>query len=177
MTLYPCAECGKDVASTARSCPHCGHRLRALIPFWVKVALYVAFIFIFVSSLWHWRCASWVEDELPAAFREHVRRIVKEQHGLELPDDPAADHGWPQVEINAMTNLVTIDLGGNKKLESVFEAAWRWVVGKEVADILEAGLLKDDSGFDRVVEAFAAERTRRRLDVYAMILPYRVRIE
>ena len=25
--LIQCAECGKDIAMTAKACPHCGHRL------------------------------------------------------------------------------------------------------------------------------------------------------
>lgn len=54
--LIQCAECGKDIAMTAKACPHCGHRLHDVSRKvkWLKIiggGVFVYGFIVFIGDL------------------------------------------------------------------------------------------------------------------------------
>jgi hypothetical protein len=64
MTLVRCSECGHDVSTDARSCPHCGHRLVPAEPAKSDAMAGCLGLFLGPVGLWykgHWAAGfAWV---------------------------------------------------------------------------------------------------------------------
>ncbi|MCH8029050.1 MAG: zinc ribbon domain-containing protein [Candidatus Dadabacteria bacterium] len=51
MAMIECKECGKEISSKAKACPHCGWRRE--MPAWVKYAIFFGLIFTMVATIYY----------------------------------------------------------------------------------------------------------------------------